>query len=64
MVPILDNRSLTDERLSSKLCLAEHTINERPLKTVIDDPENHITFLWEEKMTALRSFDRMSATGI
>ena len=40
MIAILDNRSLTDEVLSTTMCLEEQTLNARPLTTVSDDPED------------------------
>ena len=40
MIAILDNRSLTDEVLSSKMCLVEQTLNARPLTAVSDHPED------------------------
>ena len=40
MIAILDNRSLTDEVLSTTMCLVEQTLNARPLTTVSDDPED------------------------
>ena len=40
MVAIMDNRSLTDEVLSTTMCLVEQTLNARPLTAVSDDPED------------------------
>ena len=40
MIAILENRSLTDEVLSTTMCLLEQTLNARPLTAVIDDPED------------------------
>ena len=40
MVAILDNRGLTDEVLSTTMCLVEQTLNARPLTAVSDDPED------------------------
>ena len=40
MITILDNRSLTDEVLSTTPCLLEQTFNARPLTAVSDDPED------------------------
>ena len=40
MTAILDNRSLTDEVLSTTMCLVEQTLNARPLTAVSDDPED------------------------
>ena len=40
MIAILDNRSLTDETLSTTMCLVEQTLNARPLTAVSDDPED------------------------
>ena len=40
MIAILDNRSLTDEVLSTTTGLVEQTLNARPLTAVSDDPEN------------------------
>ena len=40
MIAILDNRSLTDEVLSTTMCLVEQTLNARPLTAVSDDPED------------------------
>ena len=42
MIAILDNRSLTYEVLSITKCLAEQTLNARPLTAVSDDPEDLI----------------------
>ena len=39
MIAILDNRSLTDEVLSTAMCLVEQTLNARPLTAVSEDPE-------------------------
>ena len=39
MIAILDYRSLTDEVLSTNMCLVEQTRNARPLTAVSDDPE-------------------------
>ena len=40
MLAILDNRNLTDEVLSTTMCLVEQTLNARPLTAVSDDPED------------------------
>ena len=40
MIAILDNRGLTDEVLSTTMCLVEQTLNARPLTAVSDDPED------------------------
>ena len=40
MIAILDNRSLTDEVLSTTMRLVEQTLNARPLTAVSDDPED------------------------
>ena len=40
MIAILDNRSFTDEVLSTTMCLVEQTLNARPLTAVNDDPED------------------------
>ena len=40
MIAILDNRSLTDEVLSTAMCLVEQTLNARPLTAVSDDQED------------------------
>ena len=40
MIPILDNRSLTDEVLSTTKCLVEQKLNARPLTAVSDGPED------------------------
>ena len=40
MIAILDNRSLTDEVLSTTMCLVEQTLKARPLTAVSDDPED------------------------
>ena len=40
MIAILDNRSLTDEVLSTTMCLLEQILNARPLTAVSDDPED------------------------
>ena len=55
----MDNRSLTDEVLSTTMCLVEQTLNARPLTAVSDDPEdltaltpNHF-LLGRENTTAL-----------
>ena len=37
---IVENRSLTDEVLSTTMCLVEQTLNSRPLTAVSDDPED------------------------
>ena len=39
MIAIVDNRSLTDEVLSTAMCLVEQTLNARPLTAVGDDAE-------------------------
>ena len=39
MIAIFDNRNLTDEVLSSAMCLVEQTLNSRHLTVVSDDPE-------------------------
>ena len=40
MIAILENRSLTDDVLSTTMCLVEQTLNARPLTAVSDDPED------------------------
>ena len=40
MIAILDNRSLTEEVLSTTMCLVEQTLSARPLTAVSDDPED------------------------
>ena len=40
MIAILDNRSLTDEVLSTTMCLVEQTLNAIPLTALSDDPED------------------------
>ena len=40
MIAILHKRSLTDEVLSTTMCLVEQTLNARPLTAVKDDPED------------------------
>ena len=40
MIAILDNRSLTDEVLSTTMCLVEQTLNARPMTALSDDPED------------------------
>ena len=40
MIAILDKRSLSDEVLSTTMCLVEQTLNARPLTAVKDDPED------------------------
>ena len=40
MIAILDTRSLTDEVLSTTMCLVEQTLNARSLTAVSDDPED------------------------
>ena len=40
MIAILNYRRLTDELLSTPLCLVEHTLNARQLTAVSDDPED------------------------
>ena len=40
MIAILDNRSLTDEVLSTTMCFVEQTLNAGPLKALSDDPED------------------------
>ena len=40
MIAILDNRSFTDEVLSTTMCLVEQTLNARPLTAISDDPED------------------------
>ena len=40
MIAILDNRSLTDEVLSTTMCLVEQTLNARPLTAISEDPED------------------------
>ena len=39
MVSILGNRSLTDEVLTTTMCLVEQTLNARPITPASDDPE-------------------------
>ena len=43
MIAILDIRSLTDELLSTTMCLAEQTLTAQPLTAVPDDPEDLTT---------------------
>ena len=40
MIAFLDNRSLTDEVLSTTMCLVEQSLKARPLTAVSDDPED------------------------
>ena len=40
MVSILVNRSLTDEVLTTTMCLVEQTLNARPITPASDDPED------------------------
>ena len=40
MIAILDNRRLTDEELSTTMCLVKQTLNARSLTAVSDDPED------------------------
>ena len=40
MVSILGNRSLTDEVLTTTMCLVEQTLNARPITAASDDPED------------------------
>ena len=40
MIATLDKQSLTDEVLSTTMCLVEQTLNARPLTGVSDDPED------------------------
>ena len=40
MIAILDSRSLTEEVLSTTMCLVEQTLNTRSLTAVSDDPED------------------------
>ena len=40
VIAILDNRNLTDEVLSTTMCLVEQTLNARPLTAVSDEPED------------------------
>ena len=40
MVSILGNRSLTDEVLTTTMCLVKQTLNARPTTTASDDPED------------------------
>ena len=40
MIAILNNRSFTENVLSSTMCLVEQTLNARPLTAVSDDPED------------------------
>ena len=42
MIAILDNINLTDEVLSTTMCLVEQTLNARPLAAVSDDPEDFL----------------------
>ena len=44
MIAISDKRNLTDEVLSTPMCLLEHTLNARPRRAVSDDP-NDLTAL-------------------
>ena len=39
LIAIVGNRTLTDDVLSTTMCLVEHILNSRPLTSVIDDPE-------------------------
>ena len=43
MIAIVDNQSLTDEVLSTTMCLVEQALNARPLTAVSDDPEDLTT---------------------
>ena len=38
MMAILGNRSMTDESLSTTMCLVEQTLNARPITPASDDP--------------------------
>ena len=38
MMAILGNRSLTDEPLTTTMCLVEQTLNARPITPAGDDP--------------------------
>ena len=40
IIAILNNRSLTDEVISTTMCLVEQTLNARPRTAVSDDPED------------------------
>ena len=40
MIAILNNRSPTDEVLSTTMCLVEQTLNARPLTAIGDEPED------------------------
>ena len=40
IIAILENRSYTDDVLSTTMCLVEQTLNARPLTAVSDDPED------------------------
>ena len=40
MIATLDNRILTDEVLSTTMCLVEQSLNARPLTAVSEDPED------------------------
>ena len=40
MIAILDNRSLTDEALSTTMCLVGQTLNAGPLTAVSDNPDD------------------------
>ena len=40
MLSILGNRSLTDEVLTTTMCLVEQTLNARPITPASDDPED------------------------
>ena len=40
MIAVVDGRSMTDDVLVTTMCLAEQTLNARPLTSVSDDPED------------------------
>ena len=40
MICILGNRSLTDESLTTTMCLVEQTLNARPITPASDDPDD------------------------
>ena len=39
-VAVLEGRSLTDDVLTTTMCLLEHTLNARPLTSASDDPDD------------------------
>ena len=53
MVTISENRSMTDESLTTTMCLVEQTLNARPITTANDDPSTldaftPIILFWDE----------------